>query len=129
MAFFDRFNPSRSASFSQKKDEELEHVVKNLTAILNTKQGFGSVVGKLGIGDYLAAQGSRDSLRALTQEITEEITRYEPRLLHMELTFVGKTPDLHLVFIVTGTVAGKRCKLRLLFHTTFGNVVIETLTP
>lgn len=119
MTFFDRFGPSG------KRTDELDHVVQNISAILNTKEGFGSVIGQLGIGSYLARQGSRDSLETLTQEIKDCITRYEPRLQDFEMELLGKTAELYLCWNLTGRVSGKRCKLRLLFHTTFGNVLVE----
>lgn len=123
MAFLDRF------SSSPKHKDELDHVVSNLTAILNTKEGYGSVVGQLGIGSYLAKQGSRDALSTLKEEIAEEIRRHEPRLKDVTLEVAGKTPDLYLCFDLLGQLAGKRCKLRVLFHTTFGNVIVEKVAP
>lgn len=119
MAFLDRFAHEKT------RTDELDHVVENLTAILNTKEGYGSVVGRFGIGSYLAKQGSRDSVRTLMNEITEEIALYEPRLTDFELDLIGKNSDLNLVFSIVGKVGARRCKLRMLFNTVFGNFTIE----
>jgi type VI secretion system protein len=122
MAFLDRF------AYTKTRSDELDHVVENLTAILNTKQGYGSVIGSLGIGGYLSRQASREAVSELTREIDEGIRRYEPRLKDMELKLLGRTADLQLCFEITGKVSGKRCKLRLMFDTTFGNVSLEKMT-
>lgn len=109
--------------------DELEHVISNITAVLNTKQGFGSVVRQLGIGEYFERLSSRDALVTLQTEIEEEIRKFEPRLSDFEIESLGKTADLHMVFELRGIVAGARCRLRILFSTMFGNVVIERLAP
>lgn len=110
------------------RHDELEHVISNLTAVLNTKQGFGSMVRSLGIGDYLERPGSRDATATLRGEIEAEIRKFEPRLHDMELLLLGRTPDLHMAFDLTGRVGGKKIKLRVLFNTMFGNVTIEKVS-
>jgi type VI secretion system protein len=119
MAFLDRFTPGKH------RTEELDHVIANISAVLNTKQGFGSVVRELGIGEYHGRPGSRDAISTLRDEIEGEINKFEPRLSDLEVVMLGKTSDLQMAFEITGKVAGKRCKLRLFFHTTFGNITIE----
>ncbi len=46
----------------------------------------------------------------------------------MELLLLGRTPDLHMAFDLTGRVGGKKIKLRVLFNTMFGNVTIEKVS-
>lgn len=122
MAFLDRFHPER------KKIDELEHVIANIMAVLNTKQGFGSVVRDLGIGEYHGRPGSRDATSTLRGEVESEIAKFEPRLTELEVKLLGKTQDLQMAFEVTGKVAGKRCKLRIFFSTVFGNFVVEQVS-
>ena len=122
MSFLKRFV---SPHAPHNRHDELEHVISNVSAVLNTKQGFGSLVRSLGIGDYLERPGSRDAIQTLRNEIEQEIRKFEPRLTEMELLLLGRTADLHMAFDLTGRVAGKRVKLRILFNTMFGNVLIE----
>jgi predicted component of type VI protein secretion system len=119
MAFLDRFNPAKV------RTDELDHIVSNISSVLNTKQGFGSIVRQLGVGEYQGRPGSRDAIATLRAEIETEIGKFEPRLTELEVKLLGKSTDLQMVFDVSGKVAGKRCQLRVFFHTNFGNFVVE----
>lgn len=122
MAFLDRFHPER------KQSDELEHVIANISSVLNTKQGFGSIVRDLGIGEYHGRPGSRDAIATLREEVETEIAKFEPRLTELEVEMLGKTQDLQMAFDVSGKVAGKRCQLRIFFNTVFGNFVVEKVS-
>jgi type VI secretion system protein len=125
MSFLKRF---AAPNTPHNRQDELEHVISNISAVLNTKQGFGSLVRSLGIGDYLERPGSRDAVATLKREIETEIGKFEPRILDTELELLGRTHDLHMAFDLTGRVADKRVKLRILFNAMFGNFVVERVT-
>ena len=125
MAFIHRFaekNPARR--------DELDDITQNLSAVLNTKRAFGSLGSELGIGNYLASQGARDSVAALSAEIEKCIRLYEPRLHEPELRLVGKNSDMELLYELYGLSGGRRHKLLIRFNTTYGNVKVERVnTP
>jgi len=122
MAFLDRFHPTKV------RTEELDHIVANISAVLNTKQGFGSMVRQLGIGEYHGRPGSSDAIATLRDEIETEITKFEPRLTDVEVNLLGRTTDLQMAFDVLGKVDGRPCHLRIFFHTNFGNFIVEKVS-
>lgn len=120
MAFIHRFTePNRS------RRDELDDITQNLASVLNTKREFGSMGSELGIGNYLASQGARDSVAALSAEIEKCVRLYEPRLSDIELQLVGKNAELDLLYELYGYVSAKRHKFMLHFNTTYGNVRVE----
>ncbi len=125
MAFIHRFaekNPARR--------DELDDITQNLSAVLNTKRAFGSLGSELGIGNYLASQGARDSVAALSAEIEKCVRLYEPRLHDIELHLVGKNTSMELLYELFGMHSGRRHKLLIRFNTTYGNVTVERVhTP
>ena len=125
MAFIHRFtetNPTRR--------DELDDITQNLSSVLNTKRAFGSLGSELGIGNYLASQGARDSVAALSSEIENCVRLYEPRLQEIELKLVGKNSDMELQYELYGQNQGRRHKLLIRFNTTYGNVQVERVnTP
>jgi type VI secretion system protein len=125
MAFIHRFTEKNPA-----RRDELDDIAQNLASVLNTKRAFGSLGSELGIGNYLASQGSRDSVAALNAEIEKCIRMYEPRLHEIELTLVGKTAEMDLLYELYGLFSGRRHKLLIRFNTTYGNVKVERVnTP
>ncbi|MBZ4396700.1 type VI secretion system baseplate subunit TssE [Myxococcus sp. MISCRS1] len=126
-SFLDKFaTRADSARASGKKGHsELEHVVRNLEAVLNTKEGYGFFRRDFGLGEYTEKYGTRELVETLTRELTEEISRHEPRLSDVELTMRGRDAGLWLHFGLVGTVGQERRKLRLRFDTLSGNVRVE----
>lgn len=120
MAFIHRFTEQ-----NRSRRDELDDITQNLASVLNTKRQFGSMGSQLGIGNYLASQGARDSVAALSEEIEKCVRLYEPRLSDIELQLIGKNAELELLYELHGYVSGKRHKLMLRFNTTYGNVRVE----
>jgi len=120
--FLDKFNSRKSEHGVR---NSLAHVMSNIEAILNTKQGYGFFRHDFGLGDYTAKFGTRDLVETLTREIIEEISQHEPRLKDVEVELRGRDSSLRVHFGVKGVFNGERCKLRLLFHTVSGQVQVE----
>lgn len=125
MAFIHRFTDQ-----GRLRRDELDDITENLTSVLNTKRAFGSLGSELGIGNYLASQGARDSVAALSAEIEKCVRLYEPRLTDIEISLLGKSADMDLMYQLIGYAGGRRHKLMLRFNTTYGNVRVERVpTP
>jgi type VI secretion system protein len=124
-SFMDRFMGRQAGQHGSR--HSLESVIRNIEAVLNTKEGFGSFRQDFGLGDYTANFGGRDLLKTLTQEILEEIDHHEPRISNVKLELQGKDNELMLLFVLTGVVNDAPCKLRLRFHTVSGNVQVEQM--
>jgi type VI secretion system protein len=122
-AFIDKFMGREAGQRGSR--HSLENVIRNIEAVLNTKEGFGSFRHDFGLGDYTAKFGERDLLKTLTEEILEEIAHHEPRISKVKLEMLGKDNELMLLFLLTGVVNDTPCKLRLRFHTVSGNVQVE----
>lgn len=122
-AFMDKFMGREAGQRGSR--HSLENVIRNIEAVLNTKEGFGTFRHDFGLGDYTAKFGARDLLKTLTEEILEEIAHHEPRISGVKLELLGKDNELMLHFLLTGVVNDAPCKLRLRFHTVSGNVQVE----
>ena len=105
-------------------EREILAVTRNLTALLNSKKGTGSVVPDLGLGDYEAYLSTRELLPVLVAEIGAQIARHEPRLAGPKVVVDGRDRDLGALFTVTGAVAGRPVRFRLALHTVYRGVTV-----
>lgn len=122
-SFLDKF--VAPASRLSDADSELVRVRQNLEAVLNTKEGYGYFVEGFGLGRYTERFGTRELMATLTDEMLQVVRRQEPRLVEPELELRGRDSGLWLHFVLTGTLHGAACTLRLLFHTVSGQVRVE----
>jgi type VI secretion system protein len=122
-SFLDKFATSSRAGKTHR--DGLEHVLRNLEAVLNTKAGYGSFRHDFGLGDYTEKYGTRELVETLTRELREAIAQHEPRLKDVELTLRGRDAGLWLHFGLTGVLGGERRRLRLRFDTQSGHVRVE----
>jgi type VI secretion system protein len=104
---------------------ELEQVRQNLEAVLNTKEGYGYFLQGFGLGRYTEKFGTQELMKTLTEEMLHSVQHHEPRLLDAELVLRGQDSGLWLHFVLTGTLGGAPCTLRMLFHTVSGQVRVE----
>ena len=102
-------------------------VVRDLTALLNTKEGYGSFLRGFGMGGYTGKSGNRDLMAALIAEIKDEIVAHEPRISEVELVPRGRDAELWMNFDLRGVIAGERRTLRIRFDTATGQVRIEEM--
>ncbi|OJH40310.1 GPW/gp25 family protein [Cystobacter ferrugineus] len=105
---------------------ELERVRLNLESVLNTKEGYGYFVEGFGLGRYTEKFGTQDLMKTLTGELLHSIQTHEPRLQDVELKLRGRDSGLWLHFVLTATLLGAPCTLRLLFHTVSAQVRVDT---
>lgn len=97
--------------------DALGPVLRNLEAVLNTREGYGFFQQGFGLGDYTGSRGGKELVTFLTEELQRQITQYEPRLRDVELTLKGKDGALCLHFELTGLLDGEAIRLRLNFDT------------
>jgi type VI secretion system protein len=121
-SFLDKFTPAWQRADTQ---GELAQVRQNLESVLNTKEGYGYFVQGFGLGRYTERFGTRELMKTLSAELLHAVQQQEPRLQEVELELRGRDSGLWLHFMLTGTLNGAPCKLRLLFHTVSGQVRVE----
>ena len=107
------------------KGGELAQVRQNLESVLNTKEGYGYFVEGFGVGRYTVKFGTRELMNTLSGELLQAVRQFEPRLEDAELELRGRDSGLWLHFVLTGSLHGVPCSLRLLFHTVSGRVRVE----
>ncbi|WP_225411746.1 GPW/gp25 family protein [Stigmatella hybrida] len=123
-SFLDKF----TSPWQRSGDEgELHQVCQNIEAVLNTKEGYGYFVEGFGLGRYTEKFGTRDLMKTLTEEMLRSVACHEPRLQGVELKLRGQDSGLWLHFVLTGSLQGSACTLRVLFHTISGQVRVEAV--
>ncbi len=125
-AFLDRFIPRPAgANAARAPVDTLGLVIRNLQAILNTKEGYGYFLPGFGLGSYTAKSGTSDLVETLTAEIEATIRRYEPRIEEPELEMLGRDAGLHLIYSLKGIIEGERHTLLIHFDTVGAVVRVE----
>lgn len=120
-SFLDKF----TGSWQRHGADEREQVRQNLESVLNTKEGYGYFVQGFGLGRYSEKFGTQELMKTLTGEMLHSIEHHEPRLREAELELRGQDSGLWLHFVLTGTLLGTPCTLRVLFHTVSAQVRVE----
>ncbi|MCY1075146.1 type VI secretion system baseplate subunit TssE [Archangium lansingense] len=105
--------------------DELAQVIRNIEAVLNTQEGYGYFRRDFGLGDYTGKRGTSALVKTLTEELQEEIERYEPRLRDVEVKMLGRDATLWLHFELTAMLRGTPLTLQLLFDTVSSRVRIQ----
>ncbi|MFY1829937.1 type VI secretion system baseplate subunit TssE [Myxococcus fulvus] len=111
--------------FSGPAVDALAPVLRNLEAVLNTREGHGAFQRGFGLGDPTADRGGQELVPFLTQTLRQQVASYEPRLRDVEVTPRGQDGALHLHFEVTGLLAGAPVRLGLRFDTVSSRVRLE----
>lgn len=125
-AFLDRFLPRPAdAPSTRAPTDTLSLVIRNIQAILNTKEGFGYFLPGFGLGAYTARSGTSDLVETLTAEMEATVRRYEPRIANPELTLLGRDAGLELLYTLTGEIEGERHTLLIRFDTIGAMVRVE----
>lgn len=119
--FLDRFSSRGPAAHG----DVLAPVVRNLEAVLNTREGYGFFQEGFGLGDYIGERGGKELVPFLTEELQRQVAQYEPRLRDVEVTLQGQDAALCLHFEVTGQLGGDGLRLRLIFDTVSSRVRLE----
>jgi predicted component of type VI protein secretion system len=101
-------------------------VAENLRLVLNSKQGSGYYLSGFGLGSYNQNASAAEALPTLVREITDNVTRFEPRLGGAHVEPLGRDVSW-LRLRLTGTIAGVARTLELGFHVSFGIVRVEVV--
>jgi predicted component of type VI protein secretion system len=127
--------PEQEPADEARFDREVLAVTRNLTAVLNSRKGTGSVVADFGLGDYEGLRApdgtwephlaTQDILSVLVPEIGAQVARYEPRIKDPRVAVLGRDEHLRAIFAVTGVISGRRVRFRLALHSVFRDVRVE----
>jgi predicted component of type VI protein secretion system len=104
------------------EEPAIDAIARNLEAVLNAKQGYSGMVEVFGLGRYDAHHADKALLGALSDEMIEQVRRYEPRLREPKLTLVGKDRGLWVRFSLSGRYGEETRRFAVLFHSVFRNV-------
>lgn len=94
-------------------------ILAHLRRLLNTKQGSVPIAEDYGLADLTDLPGSfaPDNLAEIEDKINRVISRYEPRLANIRITFAKRQEDsLSLRFEISGQVMAEELKLPILFE-------------
>jgi type VI secretion system protein len=94
-------------------------VLRHLRRLLNTKQGSVPIDEDYGLADLTDLPGSfaPDSLAEIEEKITRVISKYEPRLTGLRVSFSKRQDDsLSLRFEISGRANAGELNLPILFE-------------
>ncbi|NMO18634.1 type VI secretion system baseplate subunit TssE [Pyxidicoccus fallax] len=117
--FLDRFSSSGASR------DALAPVLRNLEAVLNTREGYGFFQQGFGLGDYTGNRGGKELVPFLTETLQRQVTQYEPRLREVEVTLRGQDGALCLHFEVAARLGEQALRLALVFDTVSSRVRLE----
>jgi type VI secretion system protein len=120
-SFLDKFSRDQRRS----APSTLEHVMRNVQAVLNTKEGYGYFLPGFGLRSYTDQSREGNLVELLREELQQGILQYEPRLKDVEVEPRGRDSSLWLHFDLRARLEGQRVRLRILFDTTTGQVRLE----
>ena len=104
-------------------------VVQNLEHLLNTREGCGSVVAGLGLGDYEAGKTTHQAVLLLRAEIEKLVRSFEPRVLEPRVKLLGRLSYRLVRFELRGRVCDDAQVLWLDIDTTTRQVKVRVGTP
>jgi type VI secretion system lysozyme-like protein len=123
MSFLNRFleNPP--------VDDTAASVVRNLSALFNSRPEYGSQLRDFGIGDYLGQQSRKGTHLSILREIQQVIAEYEPRYRLREIKTLGRDADLTLHIALVGLLRTARgelpCRLGVRFNLVSGEAAVD----
>lgn len=120
MAFLNRFIDDPTA-----RRDTLGGIIRDLGFLLNSRDGYGSVISAYGLGAYETRQDGRSRAELLAEEVHEEIVRSEPRLRDVTVRLLGRDAQLWLHLKLHATLEGKPVVLDIRFDTLHGQVLVE----
>jgi type VI secretion system protein len=118
MAFFSKFT---YGSRAKPENEELLAIVENLNNILNTKKDYGSFLTDFGIRD-MNEYTSRDKItKAVMEEVTQNIERFEPRVRIIDIQVEKNDNPFMMSFSVECMVRESSKSLNMIFNSVLNN--------
>jgi predicted component of type VI protein secretion system len=105
-----------------REERMVDSIARNLTAVLNAKQGHAAAVEVFGLGRYDGQFAQSGQVSVLTAEMLEQVNRFEPRLKDPALALLGRDRALWVRFMLTGRCEGQPCAFSVLFHAVFRHV-------
>lgn len=120
-SFLDKFSRGQRRA----APSTLEHVMRNVQAVLNTKEGYGYFLPGFGLRSYTDQSRGGNLVESLREELLQGIAQYEPRLKDVEVEPRGRDSGLWLHFNLRASLEGQPLRLRILYDTTTGQVRLE----
>jgi len=95
------------------EDNQIRSIIDNLNNILNTTRGYGFFLQDFGISDYKYLCTREDMEKAIINEITENITLFEPRIVLQQVVSIKDDKLSRLSFRIDCVVRNTGLSLRL----------------
>jgi len=111
------------------REDVVDGIARNLEAVLNAKRGHSSVVEVFGLGDHDVFDESAPLVFALAADMTEQVKRFEPRVVSPRTTFAGREGWMWARFDLTGEVEGRRQSFKILFHVVVRHIRVLRHAP
>jgi type VI secretion system protein len=89
------------------KERTVESVLENLHAILNSEQGGGLCAPELGLDLQKLLVRWPSSRHGVLLQIKEVISRYEPRLRNVEVTFLPEESPNRIAVLIAAELGGR----------------------
>jgi type VI secretion system protein len=93
--------------------DEIPDILANLQNMLSSRRGYGYFLPNYGVTDYSYLGTKKDIAQAVIGELTELITRYEPRISLLQILAIDDERLFRLGFQIDFTVRNEPYSLKL----------------
>ncbi len=105
-----------------KESAAMESILRNLGALLNSRQGCCETRPDYGLSDFNASQDIRGALPAIAREVEAQIRMFEPRLRNVLVRPIEDKARLgELIFHISGEIAYPDRTVRISLDSILGN--------
>ena len=95
------------------EDDQIKSIIDNLNNILNTTRGYGFFLPNFGISDYKYLCTREDIEKAIINEMTENISLFEPRVALDQIVSIKDDKLFRLSFRIDCVVRNTGHALKL----------------
>ena len=107
------------------KEAKLDHIIRNLNRVFNSRKRYGSAVGGWGPDDHAHTWTTPERLDTLRAELLAAVQEYERELLNPEIVMRARDRHLWIRLLLTGVVDGETLQFHIDIDGKYHNILVS----
>lgn len=107
------------------KEAKLDHILRNLNRVFNSRKRYGSAVRGWGPGDHARTWTTPERLDTLRAELLAAVQEYERELLDPEIVMRDRDRHLWVRLLLTGVVDGETYQFHIDIDSKYHNILVS----